>query len=92
MLKRIDADVFGGLAMSTSSRMAGLLAIRNTADMLLGMDRATQVVDKPWQRQASFADLMSNLAGSRFTLTDFILSNSRLKLFAGIEHLRDLEV
>ena len=59
--------------------------------MLLGMDRATQVVDKPWQRQASFADLMSNLAGSRFTLTDFILSNSRLKLFAGIEHLRALE-
>ena len=93
MLARIDGSVFdvAPRRLWRRARFSGKLAIRNTADMLLGMDRATQVVDKPWQRQASFADLMSNLAGSRFTLTDVILSNSRLKLFAGIEHLRDLQ-
>jgi VWFA-related protein len=91
MLSGIDADVFGNLGAPAQDRSPARLTLRKTVDLLLGMDRATHVADQPWQRQASFGDLLDTLARMGLNLGDVVVTSSRLKLFAGIEHMRDLE-
>lgn len=67
------------------------VAIRNTADLLLGMDRATPVAERPWQRQQTFQQLLKQLEQNKISLVDSVLIGGRLKLLAGIEYLRYLE-
>ena len=59
--------------------------------MLLGMDRAVPVAEKPWQKQDRFADIQSDLDYAGVELNDAALRSSRLKLFAGIEYMRYLD-
>jgi len=89
-LKRID-DVFLGPAEVDGTRAASSISLRRVADLLLGMDRAVPVVEKPWQRQDRFADIQGDLSDAGVELNDAALTNSRLKVFAGIEYLRHLE-
>lgn len=79
MLADIDRSVFRDVA------------IRNVADLLLGMDRATPVAGQPWQRQQTFKALLKQLDQRKVALVDSVLIGGRLKLFAGIEYLRYLE-
>lgn len=67
--------------------MSGAGVLRNTSDLLLSMDRAVRSGDKPHERQESFADLVN--ASNGRSLTSLSLGSNRLKLFAGIEYLRD---
>ena len=90
MLSQIEADIFGS-GTATPGTPSATLTLRNTADLLLSLDRALLVVDKPWQRQRSFAELVEAYDRSGWTLSDAVVMSSRLKLLAGIEHVRDLD-
>ena len=84
-------DVFLGPAAADGTRPPSPITLRRVVDMLLGMDRAVPVVEKPWQRQDRFADLMGDSKDYGVELSDAALRNSRLKLVAGIEYMRDLD-
>ena len=84
-------DVFLGPAAADGTRPPSPITLRRVVDMLLGMDRAVPVVEKPWQRQDRFADLMGDSKDYGVELSDAALRNSRLKLFAGIEYMRYLD-
>jgi VWFA-related protein len=90
MLARIDRDVFG-VAASNAPGSNAPLALRDTVNYLLSMDRSLQVIDEPWQRQRSFADLVDQLDRAGWSLADAVTMSSRLKLFGGIELVRDLD-
>jgi len=89
ILKRID-DIFAGAA-AVGGRPRGDGFLRNTTDMLLGMNRVTPVVDKPGQRQETFEEIHRQLRASGDDLTDQVLISTRLKLYAGLEYLRYLD-
>jgi len=84
-------DVFLGPAAADGTRPPSSITLRRVVDMLLGMDRAVPVSEKPWQRQDRFADLAGDSRDYGVELSDAALRNSRLKLFAGIEYLRYLD-
>ena len=84
---RIDDSLLGLADAGRSSS----LSLRRVVDLLLGMDRAAPVAEKPWQRQDRFADLAGDSKDYGVDLSDAALRSSRLKLFAAIEYLRYLE-
>ena len=90
MLTRIDREVFGA-AVATTPSPDTPLSLRETVNYLLSMDRSLVVIDKPWQRQLTFAALVEQLDRTGWSLGDAVLLGSRLKLFGGIEYLRDLD-
>lgn len=93
ILKVID-EVFTGPPVEPQpgpAVSAPLVRLRHTTDMLLGMDRVLQVVDKPGQRQETFAEIAQAAREQGDELRDNVLLSSRLKMYAGIEYLRYLE-
>jgi hypothetical protein len=64
------------------------LRLLGVAERLLGMDRATPVVDRPGLRQQTFADLVDRFANAGWNLRDMSIFSSRARLFGAIEHLR----
>ncbi len=68
--------------------LAGAGPVRNTADLLFGMD-LPQVVENPWQHRASVDELLDRLHGR--SLTDLVIASPQIKLFAGIEYLRYID-
>jgi VWFA-related protein len=87
-LKRID-DVFVGSAPAADR--PGTSFLRNTTDMLLGMDRVVPVVEKAGQHQERLADILQDSKDSGNELSDRVLLSSRLKLYAGVEYLRYID-
>ena len=79
----IDRSLFHGVVPIAS--------LRNSSDLLLGMDLATTAGDRSYKRQYVFAELLRELRNLGLTLSDAVLQSSPLKLFAGIEHLRFME-
>ena len=88
-LKRIDEIFLGpspvGGAMPTSN------FIRNTADLLLGMDRVVPIVEKPGQYQETFGSITKVLRDTGESVNDEVLMSTKLKLYAGVEYLRGFE-
>lgn len=85
-LKRID-EIFLG----PSGAAAGSTFIRNTADLLIGMDRVVPVVEKPGQYQETFGSINQELRDHGEPVTDEVLLNSKLKFYAGVEYLRQID-
>ena len=79
----IDRSLFNGILPAS--------ALRNSAELLLGMDLASPGGDRSYKRQYVFAELLKELQGLGLTLLDAVLQSSPLKLFAGIEHLRFMD-
>jgi VWFA-related protein len=88
-LKRID-DIFLG-PPSAGAATASSTFLRNTADLLISMDRVIPVVEKPGQYQETFGSLNKELRNSGENLLDEVLLNTKLKLYAGVEYLRAFE-
>jgi len=88
ILRRIDAIFTGATPPATG---IAPLDLRHTADLLLALNRAVPVVEKPWQRQETLAEIQRNLRNSGDDITDEVLLSTRLKLFAGVEYLRYLD-
>ncbi|HEX5071059.1 MAG TPA: VWA domain-containing protein [Vicinamibacterales bacterium] len=84
-LKRVD-EIF--LGPSTAGSPASATFLRNTADLLLGMDRVVPVVEKPGQHQETFGFLNRLLDESGDAMNDEVLLSTKLKLYAGVEYLR----
>ena len=88
-LKRIDEIFLGpspvGGTMPTSN------FIRNTADLLLGMDRVVPIVEKPGQYQETFGSITKVLRDTGESVNDEVLMSTKLKLYAGVEYLRGFE-
>jgi hypothetical protein len=89
ILKRIDEIFLGPLPAGRATPASPF--IRNTADLLLGMDRVVPVVEKPGQHQETFGSITKILRGSGEAMTDEVLLNTKLKLYAGVEYLRGFE-
>jgi VWFA-related protein len=87
ILKRID-EIFLGPSPAGSDRRH---VLRNTADLLLGMDRMVPVVEKPGQHQETFGSITKTLRDAGEPVTDEVLLSTKLKLYAGVEYLRGLE-
>ena len=79
----IDKSLFEGVVPAS--------ALRNSADLLLDMDRAAPGGDRPYKKQYVLAELLKELETLGSTLSDAVLQSSPLKLFAGIEHLRFMD-
>ncbi len=65
--------------------------LRNTADLLIGMDRVVPVVEKPGQHQETFGSITKTLRDSGESMTDEVLLSTKLKFYAGVEYLRRFE-
>ena len=83
MLARIDRVLFDGVVPKAQ--------LRNSADLLLGMDLATPTGDRAYRRQYVFSELLNWLQALGLSLTDTLVQSAPLKLFAGIEHLRFMD-
>lgn len=90
----IDRSLFEGVFPKS--------ALHNVADMLLGMDLASeaprngQIVRaptgrRPHQLQYQFEEMLKALKGRGATLPDAVMTSQPLRLFAGIEHLRFMD-
>ena len=66
----------------------GVGPLRNSADLLFGIDRPG-IVEKPYLQQPTFADLAKDLGG--ISLMSLVMMSNRFKLFAAIEYLRYVE-
>jgi len=88
-LKRID-EIFLGPS-GPGGRAADSSFVRNTADLLTGMDRVTPVVEKRGQYQETFGMITQILREQGEPVTDEVLLNTKLKFYAGVEYLRRLE-
>ena len=84
-------DVFLGPPASDGNRESSSISLRRVSDLLLGMDRAVPVVEKPWERQPRFADLQDDLDYMGVELNDAALTSTRLKILAGMEYMRYLD-
>jgi VWFA-related protein len=91
MLAAIDRDLFDGIALPASGEDPHAITIRNTADLLLGMDVAASIRERPWQQQPTFQGLLQSAERGGFSLIDLTILSSRLKLLAAIEYLRGVE-
>ncbi len=89
ILKRID-EIFLGPAPAGGAPAASAF-LRNTADLLLAMDRVVAVVEKPGMYQDTFGSITKTLRDGGESLTDEVLLNTKLKLYAGVEYLRGFE-
>jgi VWFA-related protein len=87
ILTRID-EIFLGPSAADSVTSRFLL---NTAELLPGMDRLVPVVERPGQHHESFGNIAQILGDTGESLTDEVLLNTKLKLYAGVEYLRGLE-
>jgi VWFA-related protein len=88
-LKRIDEIFLGPLPAGGPTPESSF--IRNTADLLLGMDRVVPVIEKPGQHQETFGSITKILGDSGESVTDEVLLNTKLKLYAGVEYLRGFD-
>jgi VWFA-related protein len=91
MLAAIDRDLFDGIALPAGGGDPDAITIRNTADLLLGMDVAASMRDRPWRRQPTLQHLQQSAERGGFSLIDMTILSSRLKLLAAIEYLRGVE-
>jgi len=87
ILKRIDEIFLGPSPVAATAASF----IRNTGDLLLGMDRVTPVVEKPGQYQETFGSIVKTLRDTGEPVTDEVLLSTKLKFYAGIEYLRALD-
>ena len=87
-IKRIDEIFLGPLPAGPAPASA---FIRNSADLLLGMDRVVPVIEKPGQFSDTFGSITKVLGDSGWSLRDEVLRNTKLKLYAGVEYLRAFE-
>ncbi len=83
MLADIDKSLFEGIFPQS--------AVRNAADLLLGMDLATPAGDRYYSRQYVFRELLLEFQRLGISLSDALIQSSPLKLFAGIEFLRFMD-
>jgi len=83
MLAGFDRDLFDGVLEPAR--------VRNTLDLLLGMDVGAPTGEKPWQKRETFQELLKAVGRSCVTLSDAVVTSSRLKLYAAIEYLRYLD-
>ena len=88
-LKRIDEIFLGPLPVGGRGASSGF--IRNTADLLLGMDRVVPVIEKPGQYSDTFGSITRVLRDTGESVTDEVILNTKLKLYAGVEYLRGFE-
>ena len=88
ILKRIDQIFLGSSAPSGSANSS---FIRNTGDLLMGMDRVIPVKERPGQHQETFGAITRTLRDRGESFTDEVLLNTKLKLYAGVEYLRAFE-
>ena len=89
LVKRID-DIFLGPSSAGGSAAASAF-LRNTADLLLAMDRLVPVVEKPGQYQETFGSISKTLGDCGESIRDEVLLSTKLKFYAGVEYLRSLE-
>jgi hypothetical protein len=83
MLADIDRALFEGVLPKSS--------LRDSADLLLGMDQAAPVGDRSYKRQYVFQELLYWVQSLGVSMTEAMLTSPPLKLFAGIEHLRFMD-
>jgi VWFA-related protein len=86
ILRRID-DIFLGSA----DAKAASSFLRNTADLLIRMDRVTPVVEKRGQYQETFGMISTILRWTGQTVNDEVILNTKLKFYAGVEYLRQID-
>ena len=91
MLAAIDRDLFDGIALPAGGGEPDAITIRNTADLLLGMDVAASMRDRSSQQQPTFQGLLQSAERGGLSLIDMTILSSRLKLLAAIEYLRGVE-
>ncbi len=82
MLAGFDRDLFSGVFPPAS--------LRNTLDLLFGMDVGAPTGEKPWKHRETFRDLL-RAAEPCANLSDVVVRSSRIKLYAAIEYLRYLD-
>lgn len=86
IIKRID-DIFLG-----PSPDAGASAfLRNTADLLMGMDRVVPVKEKAGKHSETFDSITRVLRDTGESVRDEVLRSTRLKFYAGVEYLRAID-
>ena len=83
MLAGFDRDLFDG-ALEPAR-------LRNTLDLLLGMNAGAEAVEKPWKKRETFQELLKQLERGCANLADVVVTSSRIKLYAAIEYLRYLD-
>jgi len=83
MLAGFDRDLFDGILEPAR--------LRNTLDLLLGMDVGAPTGEKPWQKRPTFQELLKSVDRSCVTLSDAVVTSSRLKLYSAIEYSRYLD-
>jgi len=88
-LKRIDEIFLGPLPVGGRGSASGF--VRNTSDLLLGMDRVVPVTEKPGQYSETLGSITRVLRDSGEALTTEVIRNTKLKLYAGVEYLRAFE-
>ena len=72
MLAGFDRDLFSGLFPPAS--------LRNTLDLLFGMDIGAPTGEKPWQHRETFQDLLRAVEPCA-NLSDVVVTSSRIKLY-----------
>ncbi|HUR20545.1 MAG TPA: VWA domain-containing protein [Vicinamibacterales bacterium] len=80
MLAGFDRDLFDGVMDPAR--------IRNTMDLLFGMEVGGPTGEKPGQRRQTFQELLKAVERGCANLSDVVVTSSRLKLYAAIEYLR----
>lgn len=88
-LKMVDDVFLGPSPVKAAPGSAPFL--RNTTDLLLGMDRVVPVVEKPGQYSETFGSINKELGDMGENLVDEVLLSTKLKLYAGVEYLRPFE-
>jgi VWFA-related protein len=86
ILQRIDDIFLGSADVKAASSF-----LRNTADLLIRMDRVTPVVEKRGQYQETFGMISKILRWTGQTINDEVILNTKLKFYAGVEYLREIE-
>jgi VWFA-related protein len=89
IIKRIDEIFLGPSASGNAS--PGSPFLRDTSDMLIGMDRVTPVVEKPGQHQETFDSITKELRDNGESFRDEVLLSTKLKFYAGVEYLRRID-
>ena len=87
----IPADMLAGFDRDLFSGVLAPAAVRNTLDLLLGMDVGAPTGEKPWQARETFKDLLRSVEQACANLSDVVVLSSRIKLYAAIEYLRYLD-